>query len=260
MTALPLWQHLAEIENRLDEASHVLLLTDYDGTLTPLVDRPEDAVLAAPVRATLAAVAQQTQTTVGVVTGRALQDVRARVGMAELIYAGNHGLEIEGPGLTFRSPEAQAVRAELQAIAAELAQHLREIPQARIEDKGLTLSVHHRLVPESHLPAFFAALERVFAQLPANLRTTTGKMVHEVRPLVAWNKGHASVWIREQLRRPNAVPLFLGDDRTDEDAFAMLADGITVKVGPADTTKARYGVESPQDVARFLDWLATRPQ
>jgi trehalose-phosphatase len=258
MTALPLWQQLTEVENRLGEASHVLLLTDYDGTLTPLVDRPENAVLPEPVRETLATLAQRPATTVGVVTGRALLDIRARVDRAELIYAGNHGLEIEGPGLSFRSPEAEAVRTELQAIAAELTQRLQEIPQARIEDKGLTLSIHHRLVPEGHLPNFFAIIEEIFARLPGNLRTTTGKMVHEVRPQVAWNKGHASVWIREQLRQPRVVPIFLGDDKTDEDAFDMLMDGITIKVGPHDATKARYGVEDPSAVARFLDWLAQR--
>lgn len=253
---MPLWEHLPEIAARIARAAHLLVLLDYDGTLTPIVARPEDAALEPNTREALAALAQRPRRTVAILSGRALSDVRARIGIEELIYAGNHGFEIEGPGIAFTCPEAAALTGKLRALAGNLEQRFRSIPGLVVEDKSLTLSIHYRLVPEEEMPRCRDALATAFGDLSSCFQVTTGHKVYEIRPRLNWNKGKAATWIRAHIRIAGTLSIFVGDDRTDEDAFATLSDGITVKVGKAEMTVASYSVSDPGEVCRFLNWLA----
>jgi len=155
-----------EIAPRLEAAGHILLLIDYDGTLLPIVERPELAILPQRTRGLLREVMGRRNFTVGIISGRALNDLKNRVGLEDLIYAGNHGLEIEGPGLRFVNPTAEEARPALQLLDQALSKEMGAIRGALVENKGLSLSVHYRLVEES-------------------LRTASGKKVYEVRPAVA---------------------------------------------------------------------------
>jgi len=182
-----------EAAQRLKAARRVLLLSDYDGTLTPIVDRPELADLPARTRQLLQALAHQHRFTVGIISGRALSDLKQRVDIGNIVYAGNHGLEIEGPGISFINPLAEEMKPVLRLIHQALSKALATVRGSLVEDKGLSLSVHYRLVEEKEVEKAKTIFERILyvPHLSGKVKITSGKKVHEVRPAVDWDKGKA---------------------------------------------------------------------
>lgn len=254
-----------EVARRLKAARHVLLLSDYDGTLTPIVDRPELADLPAGTRQLLRALAHRHRFTIGIISGRALSDLKHRVGIGSIVYAGNHGLEIEGPGISFINPLAEEMKPVLRVIHQVLSNALHTVRGALVEDKGLSLSVHYRLVEEEEVEEAKTVFERILRMphLSGKVKITSGKKVHEVRPAVDWDKGKAIKLLMKRYgkggRRSGLLPVYLGDDLTDEDGFGAIeryGDGLTVFVGgESDSTMARYFLRSPDEVERFLSML-----
>ena len=262
-------QHLfsvwPEAAQRLKAARRVLLLSDYDGTLTPIVDRPELADLPAGTRQLLRALAHRHRFTVGIISGRALSDLKHRVGIGSIVYAGNHGLEIEGPGISFINPLAEEMKPVLRVIHQALSKALITVRGALVEDKGLSLSVHYRLVEKEEVEKAKTIFKRILRvpRLSGKVKITSGKKVHEVRPAVDWDKGKAIKLLMKRYgkggRRSGLLPIYLGDDLTDEDGFRAIEryrDGLTVFVGgESDSTMARYFLRSPGEVERFLSML-----
>ena len=231
------------------------LFLDYDGTLTPIVERPEDAVLAPESRAVLERLARRYPT--AIVSGRDLADVRERVGLAELTYAGCHGFDIEGPAGSRVHEAAAAAAPQLAAAADEVARDTAGLPGVQLERKRFTLAVHYRRAREADAPAVREAVERAQARHPA-LRVTSGKKVFELQPDVDWDKGRAVLWLIESLALQDALPVYIGDDVTDEDAFRALAHrgvGIAVHGGP-QATAAQYTLRDTDAVREFLAALA----
>ncbi len=237
----------------------VALFFDYDGTLTPIRDRPEDAQLSEATRAALETAARTPNLDTVIVSGRGLADVKRLVGVAGLTYVGNHGFEIEGPGLSFRHPEIERYR-DLVIRAAEELQQFGE-PGAFVEEKGATLSYHVRLVPEQRRESLLRRAHKVLRR--RNLRVLPGKLVIEGRPPIAWHKGHAVLFVLVQRHGadwPAQVrALYVGDDATDEDAFRSLHGlGRSICVGAAwdGATQADYALPDPEAVTQLLRWLA----
>jgi trehalose-phosphatase len=243
-----------------------VLLLDYDGTLTPIVPHPDAARLSPEMAELVSVLANHPRYRVAIVSGRALDDLRRRVAGNGLFLGGNHGLEIEGPEGRYEYPEVQRVRPQIQALAEALRRDLAEIPGAFIEDKGVTLSVHYRGVPETWVRTVKERLdERIRPAVEAGLlRLRTGKAVLEVRPHVPWDKGEAVRWMVDRLRQDispaNMLAIYMGDDETDEDAFHALAStGIGIVVGSdRQRSAAHYWVESVEEVERFLRVLHER--
>jgi trehalose 6-phosphate phosphatase len=237
----------------------LVLLLDFDGTLAPIVERPEAA---APLPAALAAtrrLAARADVRMAVISGRGLADVRSRLPLEGVDYAGNHGMEIEGPGLDEIHPEARAARPRLEEAAESVRALVARTPGALLEDKGLTLSVHYRMSPEGPAAEMRAGVRAAVAPLPG-VRLTEGKMVLEIRPEVDWDKGKAVRFLLDRMRPPAGAPiLYLGDDTTDEDAFRELAgrgEGVLVTEQPAMATAAGSWVRDPVEVAALLTALA----
>lgn len=251
----PLFDHLSDIEFLLRERRRVLLFLDFDGTLTPIVDFPNEAVMLPETRVTLKRLSEIGTFSITIVSGRALNDVRERVGMANLIYAGNHGLEICGEGLHFVEPEAVQRIKILGELSRRLRERLQHIPGVEVENKILTTSVHFRRVERGSLDEIRKAVREQLAFSERIFRVTRGLQVIEVRPRVDWNKGTAVRWIQKVIGGANTLSLYVGDDATDEDAFAALPEGITVRVGCAKGTAARYYVDDQNSVTPFLSWL-----
>lgn len=250
----PAMQELAE---RVAGSSHLLLCVDYDGTLTPIVEDPGSALLQAPVKDLLEALARRNDVDVAIISGRALRELQELVGVAGLIYAGNHGMEIRGPAFGFVEPAAKAVARALHELGLDLSRKLGHIQGALVEDKGLTLSVHHRRVAPVDAEGVWRTVLRAVEPMSDCFHVTPGAKVYEVRPLVHWNKGAAVGWIREKLGVAEALVIYIGDDATDEDAFAALSDNVvTIRVGDsAATTVAHYLLPSPAEVHGFLRWV-----
>ncbi len=252
------------VKSIIKEAEHILLLSDYDGTLTPIVERPELASLDEETKRVLKSLAKNPRYTVGIISGRALTDLKSRVGLENIVYAGNHGMEIEGLGTRYFDPVAEEVRSFLQLLSRVLSVALRGIRGAFVEDKGMTLSVHYRAVDARDEEAVKSVFERVADPLHTNgrIRVTHGKKVYEIRPPVDWDKGKAIVWILtkcKQLKRKGKIlPIYLGDDLTDEDGFKVVEklNGISILVSDElRQSAARYFVKSPEEVIQFLKML-----
>jgi trehalose 6-phosphate phosphatase len=233
-----------------------LLFLDYDGTLTPIVRKPGMAELSRFRKKLLKALARRRYLRVAIVSGRMLSDITKRVGIRNIYYVGNHGFEIAGPGLRFIHPRARAAQPSLRKIKKELERRLKHIKGIIIEDKKLTMSLHYRLVKTSGLNKVREVFRRAAApHLKARkIRVTQGKKVFEIRPNADWDKGRAVLWLAKKLDpRQKAVPVYIGDDTTDEDAFrALKKRGITIRVGRSKKTSAQRQLKDVDAVYRFL--------
>lgn len=254
----PLFDATREIGAAIGRAPHLLLCLDFDGTLTPLVDDPADVHLAPHMERVLRALAQHERVSVSLISGRNRNELQGHVGMPDVIYAGNHGLEISGPGFVFIEPKAAAQTESLKRLAAALAKEVQAIDGAFLEDKGLTLSVHYRLVNAPQRGKVRRVVEAGLADADHPYRMTQGDQVYEIRPAMDWNKSSAVAWIKDQVGQPDALLVYVGDDATDEDVFAAFPHEITVKVADTTDTAAHYHLEGPADVRRFLEWLHSR--
>lgn len=235
----------------------VAVFLDYDGTLTPIVEHPDQAVLSGDMRAIVRALADRC--TVAVISGRDLQDVRRHVGVDALYYAGSHGFDVAGPD-SFRTEHeiGREFLPELDAVEQALQGQLDSISGPWVERKRYAVAVHYRQAAEEDIPAVEAAVDRVLSEHP-KLRKSGGKKIFELRPRVDWHKGRAVIWLLETLglSGPGTLPFYIGDDVTDEDAFAALRGygvGIVVQDEPS-ATAAQFVLRDTGEVGQFLKML-----
>jgi trehalose 6-phosphate phosphatase len=251
----PLFDSVVRVAARARAAPHVLLFCDFDGALAPVYDHPAAATLSAEVRPLLADLAAGRRVTVTVVSGRSAADLRTRAHVPGLIVAGNHGLEIAGPGWEFVDPAVAASAPNVTNLSAALVRATENIPGVFVEDKKLSVSIHFRHVPPDQHEAVRSAVHNVLGGASHPFVLTSGRMVYDIRPRVYWHKGEMVKWVAAKVGQPDALVVFVGGDPTDEDAFTALPDGITIRVGPAAETAATYHLEGPDGVRKFLGWL-----
>jgi alpha,alpha-trehalase len=244
----------SDIEGRLLDVTPVVFL-DYDGTLTPIVDRPELAVLQPRMRGTLDTLAARCN--VAIVSGRDRAEVQALVRLESVSYAGSHGFDIVGPrGLHLVHDAGVQAASALDRTTEELKRLLKDIDGCLVERKQFAVAVHYRLVGSEDREVVFGTFERVASE-HSELVTTSGKMVLELRPNVEWDKGAAVLWLLEALGldTADALPIFLGDDVTDEDAFRVVRDrGIGILVSKeTKPSLATYLLRDPDEARQFLE-------
>src|SRR5215475_14072631 len=252
-------EHVQEIAGSGDRLAVFL---DYDGTLTPIVSHPEDAWLSESMRQTLRSLAASVP--VAILSGRDLDDVRGRVLVDGIVYAGSHGFDIAGAG-GLRRELGQAYLPVLDAVENELREALDDIAGAQLERKHFSVAAHYRNVNEDDAGGVAAVVDAVAAR-DRELRRINGKKVYELLPDIDWHKGKAVLWLLETLQlesRPRGIrPIFIGDDRTDEDAFCALEKrgiGILVSEQP-QVTAASYWLNNPDEVECFLrELIASLP-
>ena len=259
-----LFQAWKECAPEIKSAAHVLLLSDYDGTLTPIVSRPEEALLSTQVEEKLRSLTQNPAYSVGIISGRSIEDLKQMVDIEGIYYAGNHGLEIEGPDLKYTSETARAAQSLMKRLATEMAAALKNAGGVIIEDKGLSLSVHYRLVsPEEEYTVadIFRKLTRPLLE-DGKIKVTSGKKVFEVRPPIDWHKGKAVETIIREIKTAldleKILTLYLGDDTTDEDAFRVLhlPESWSIFVGGDNPlSAAEYYLDSTSEVEELLSRL-----
>jgi alpha,alpha-trehalase len=239
-------------------ASRVAVFLDYDGTLTRIVARPELAVAPDGTAELLERLARHC--TVGIISGRDLSDLRDLIDPTGVWMAGSHGFDIRAPDGGHHVVEAaRPYAAELNDATDELEQAVSAVPEAWVERKAFAVAVHSRQVDDHLLPRLDEIVGRV-ADAFDGLRRTGGKRILELRPAVDWDKGRAVWFLLEQagLGRDEVVPIYIGDDDTDEDAFvALAADGVGIIVSEVDRpTAATLRLRDPDEVRAFLRALA----
>jgi len=249
--ALDRWD---EVAARL--AGRPTVFLDYDGVLSPIVHDPAAAAVDGAARDAVAALAARTP--VAVVSGRDAADVRARLGLAGVTYAGSHGFEVlDSDGAPVPDGRGAAFVPALDAAQARLSAELAAVPGARVDRKRYALAVHHRAVARDRVAEVRALVEAARDAVPG-LRLTGGKEVLELRPDLDWDKGRAVLALLEGLDAPG-TPVYVGDDLTDEDAFRALAGrgvGIVVRDGEDRPTAADYALDGQAQVADLLTRLA----
>lgn len=245
------------------KGKQVVMFLDYDGTLSPIVDDPDRAFMSEAMRATVRKLARYFPT--AIVSGRCRDKVYSFVRLAELYYAGSHGMDIKGPSKGYKK-DAEAVLFQpaseflpmIDEVYKALLEATKSTPGARVENNKFCCSVHFRCVDEKKWIELAKQVGAVLEGYPS-LRLSQGRKVLEIRPTIKWDKGKALEFLLESLGYANCAdvfPVYIGDDRTDEDAFKVLRErgegfGILVSKIPKDTN-ASYSLQEPSEVMAFL--------
>jgi len=252
----------AEVERRPAETAFVLLL-DFDGTLAEFNPDPAAPELTPERHEVLMRIARHPTVSLGIVSGRRLDDLRRRTRLPDHVYhAGLHGLEMEINGGRTTHPDLSSAIERVDGLSGSLRSLLDEFPDAYIEDKGASVAVHARRLPtDMHARVFARADVLAVPWIAKNyVRRLEGKAVVEFLPNIDGHKGDATRWIigdvETKLQRAAWVA-YIGDDITDEDAFRAIPMGIGVLVGLRPTS-ATHKLDGIPDVDRFLRWLAAR--
>lgn len=223
-------------------------MLDFDGTIVPIQPRPEMVRLSSPARRLIGRLAQLPKVTVCIVSGRRLADLRRRANVPGVRYIGLHGWEWDRKT---SSPLEDKILGQAKRLLTE---RLGFLPEIRVEDKGISFAVHYRGASGGAVRRAHAIVRKTMDSFGRHLRLLRGKKVWEVLPHEIEGKGEA---VRALLAELSArtLPIYVGDDTTDEWAFAAIRRGITVRVGPAQRTKARYCLRHPGEVIIFLQCL-----
>ncbi len=241
--------HGDEIVNRL-AGRELFLCLDFDGTLAPIVDDPEQAAMPTDTRAILAKLMERHP--IAVISGRSLDDLRDRVGLPDVLCGGNNGAEMED------TEACAAGRVPLEEFLAAARQAFASFPGVQVEDKGFTATIHFRRVEPMLLGEFMASLQEIVREFAEKVSVTEGRKAFEIRPPGAASKGNAVRRLMEGLAK-GRLPVYVGDDTSDEDAFrAVRGVGISIAVG--GSPEADYYLRNQGEVHEFLKLLARIPR
>jgi alpha,alpha-trehalase len=250
-----LFTYIDEIKKLLKTASHCVLFLDYDGTLVPICKEPPLARLSLNTKKVLKDLLSNPFLSLGIISGRSLGEISKMVGIRDLFYAGNHGFEIMFEKRVWTHPDLKDCASGLKKIVREVRCRTRGIKGIIVENKKYTASIHYRNVTTHSPGAILAIIASVLAPYPEIFTVCRGKKVFEIRPRIEWDKGKAIERLTELLPvRTKLMRIYIGDDNTDEDAFAVLGKGdVSIRVGAKKGSRARYYCRGSGEVVAFLN-------
>ncbi|MCI0639249.1 MAG: trehalose-phosphatase [Gemmataceae bacterium] len=250
-----LFEYITDVGDRVARAPAIVLGCHFDGTLVPFTAHPDLVSLSRPLSRVLASLAERPHVRVVVISGRDRADLQKRVDIPDVIYAGNHGLEISGPGVLLIEPESVVWQKALPKLHAELSNRLQDVAGALVEDKGLTIGVHFRQLEPDQAAHVRHLVEEVLAETWLPFVLADGDNSLEVLPRLQWNKASAMDWIFKSQSSPDALVIYLGHDRSDECVYHHFRDGIMIRVGEDGPTTAHFRLDDPGEVLEFLNCL-----
>ena len=244
---------LIEIQEQLKSRKPAIFL-DYDGTLTPIVPNPEDAILTDEARQMLKELSQRCF--LAIVSGRDRADVKNLVNLDELIYSGSHGFDTSGPDFSIQHEGGKKLLPQFDKAEKDLVEQLSKIPGAKVERKLFAIAIHYRHVDE-HLVENVQKIADNCLNKYQGFKKAGGKKIIELKPDIDWNKGKAVLWLLNKfnLNQPDILPIYIGDDFTDEDAFSALKEigGVGILVGDhGKQSDANFKLDHPEEAVEFL--------
>lgn len=246
------WNYIKKIL----EGKYLLIFCDYDGTLTPIAETPDKAVIPKSTKELLKKLSGISGSKIVIISGRTVKDLKNKIQLKNVIYSGNHGLEISGCGFKFKALISQKYENVLKIIRNNLINKLSDIDGILLENKKFSLSIHYRLVNKKDIPSVKAIVNNTVLLYEKNkeIKVKEGKKVFEIMPPIEWDKGKAALRILTIF--PNIFPVYFGDDNTDEDAFNVLRNkGLTIFVGKPKVSKAKYYLKGTKEVAKILEYI-----
>jgi trehalose 6-phosphate phosphatase len=260
-----LFCNLEKIFLKLKQADRLVVFLDYDGTLSPISSCPNKAALPNLTRKTLKDIVKNKKITVSIISGRMLKQVKKMVGIKGIYYAGCHGLEMENNALACFSGKLKKAKIIIKHAKLELKKSLKDsmfLRHVKIEDKGLALGLHYRRAKKHDIKRirkiFYATIKPYM--LSKDIVLEKNKKVLEIKPNINWDKGSYCIYFLSKIKcgHKKVLPVYIGDDKTDESAFAALkGEAITVFVrGERKTSLAKYYLDSTSEVRKFLKHLA----
>ncbi len=236
----------------------IALCLDYDGTLTPITARPEEAILSPSMREVLRELSRSLP--IMIISGRDRETVQEFIKLPQLTYAGNHGLDIDDSKTLFAEQRIEHFLPLLHEVQQILAIKLASLPGIQIEPKKYTLAIHYRNVAHAAQMVVITTTEAI-VRGHSDLKIIYGKKVLDIYPNIEWDKGKALKWLMRKFNvdQPTVYPIYIGDDLTDENAFRTLPElSMGILVGNHEhETYADFGLRNPAEVEIFLTKLST---
>lgn len=260
---MDLWDDINKITGALKNHYIKILIFDFDGTLSPISKSPQEVVLSSETKNLLEKLHKKKGVYVAIISGRNLNDLKNKVGIKNLIYGGNHGLEGKLPDRKYNYPIPTKILKAIEQVKKKLKKITSGFSGTFIEDKGSVLSFHYRGTPRQSIPAVKLLLNKIVKLYVKKglIKVIAGKKVYEIFPNVNWNKGEfANLMIKKisSLTKDIPLALFIGDDKTDEDVFRKLRGGITIRVGNNIRSNAKYTLKNTKEVSRLLSLVNDR--
>lgn len=246
-----------KVASQIMRAPHTFVLLDFDGTLVPIMPKPEMVHLRASTKKLLEKLSKNARMSLGIISGRRLEEIKSLVGIKGLVYAGNHGLELEGPDFKYTHAKTKEFKRILKEIIPVLQPLSKIFPGTFVENKEITLTYHYRLLDPKWVETCRKEFVKRLSKWLDNklIKVMEAKKALEVRPYFTWNKGSAVRWILLH-EDPASFPIYIGDDKTDENPFKALKDrGVTIRVGFDRNSAAQYFVKDNDEVVRLLSGL-----
>lgn len=242
----------------------IFLFLDYDGTLTPIVKNPHQAHLEQSVKELLKELSRNKNIIVGIISGRMLSDIKKRVGLDNLLYSGNHGLEFyyKGKDMLAKGLSRQRYLKLLNPVKKELKKALGSVGGVVFEDKKIIFAVHYRKIAANKAAYVKAVFKKAVGPFlkDKKLKVSTGKRVLELRPNISCSKAEAVRLFHSEFKKSKGeITIFIGDDLTDEDIFKILKKpDISIRVGKKLSSKAQYFLKNHKEVKKLLTHLASQ--
>ncbi|MBI1883805.1 MAG: trehalose-phosphatase [Chlamydiae bacterium] len=245
--------HLCQIHG----ASQVFLALDYDGTLAPIVSKPQEARLSLNSLSLLKKLSKNPKIILCIVTGRSMDSILKLIPLPKILFIANHGFEMKWGKKTWTHPLSKKLKPLYREILKKLKRGLSCFPGIFIENKKATLTVHYRDVSLQQIPYLKKIVHHILSSHLKQIKLTSGKKVFEIRPRTNWDKGKALLKMgRVKNLSRDAFKIYIGDDQTDEDVFRVLkSKSLTVRVGLSKKSYASHYVQSPKEVLDFLNQI-----